>query len=279
MKVSFSSHRSDAIRAGLIAHAAPRTRRSRRWRGTALVLAGALAGGGVSAAAFAATSNRPEPVAQPSGQPVPPLGSAVPAPAGVIPGSPIISLLGPPITQTVSAGTTTPLKPRPTSATHARVTVTVTKAGSLNFGTDRAGNNPSGSWSLDDITVRGQATTWYDFPLNDSVDTLYLTPAGGFAGTVTIQYLNYVPTLIGVNARGQTYGVSGSGDRGEPDLVAVVATNGKDGYANAVDLQGGPMPTSPGDAIARQEANQGRIRTIPVYESDGTTVIGEFKIG
>ena len=277
MRVSFSSHRSDAIRAGLIAHAAPRSRRSRAWRGAALVLAGALAGGGVSAAAFAATSARSVVIAQPSGQPVPSLGAAVPAPAGVTPGAPIISLLDAPTTQTVTTKTALPLEPRPTAATHARVTVTPLTVGSLSFGTDAAGNNPSGSW--DATSEIGHARTWDDFPLNASVGTLYLTPAGGFTGTVTIQYVNYVPTLLGVNAHGQTYGVSGSGDQGEPDLVAVTATNGKDGYSHATDLQGGPMPTGPADALAQQEANQGRTHTIPVYESDGTTVIGEFTIG
>ncbi len=275
MTVSFSSHRSDAIRAGLIAHAAPTSRRSRTWRGAALVLAGALAGGGVSAAAFAATGARSVVIAQPSGQPTPSLGAPVPAPPGVTPGAPIVSLLDAPTTQTVAAETAIPLEPRPAAATHARVTVAPLMVGSLSFGTDAGGNNPSASWGDGSRLT----PTWFDFPLNDSVDILYLRPAGGFTGTVTIQYVNYVPTLLGVNPHGQTYGVSGSADQGEPDLVAVTATNGKDGYAYATDLQGGPMPTSPADALAQQEANQGRTHTIPVYESDGTTVIGEFTIG
>lgn len=277
MTVSFSSHRSDAIRAGLVAHAASRTRRSRAWRGAALLLAGALAGGGATATAFAATGARSVVIAQPSGQPVPSLGAAVPAPDGVIPGAPIVSMLEAPITRSVTAGTAIPLEPRPAAATHARVTITPLTVGSVSFGTDAAGNNPSGSW--DAASAIGHARTWYDFPLNDSVDTLYVTPAGGFTGTVTIQYVNYVPTRLGVNAHGQTYGVSGSAHQGEPDLVAVTATNGKDGYAYATDLQGGPLPTSPADAITQQQANQGRTRTVPVYDSDGTTVIGDFTIG
>ena len=39
------------------------------------------------------------------------------------------------------------------------------------------------------------------------------------------------------------------------------------------------MPTSPADAIAQQEATAGKSRSVPVYESDGETVIGEFVIG
>ena len=283
MNVSFSSNRSDAIRAGLIAHAQLGARRNRALRGVALVVAGALAGGGISAAAFAATRARSV-IAQPSGQPSPSLGAAVAAPAGVTPGAPIISLLDTPTTQVVTEKTSIALKPRPAAATHARVTVTPTTRGSLSFGTDPAGNNPSGSWSLDDVTADGRAGTWYDFPLVDSVDTLFLTPAGGFTGTVTIQYVEHVPTLLGINAHGQTFGVTGS-DQGEPDLIAVGATNGKSGYVYAKDLEDADGTTvqqsftSPEDALQWQEANAGRTTTIPVYESDGTTTIGEFRIG
>ncbi len=52
MTVTFSSNRSAAIRAGLIAHARPDVVRRRRWRGIVLVLAGALVGSGATAAAF-----------------------------------------------------------------------------------------------------------------------------------------------------------------------------------------------------------------------------------
>ncbi len=37
--------------------------------------------------------------------------------------------------------------------------------------------------------------------------------------------------------------------------------------------------TSPSDAQAWQEARQGTVALIPVYESDGETVIGEFEAG
>lgn len=53
-------------------------------------------------------------------------------------------------------------------------------------------------------------------------------------------------TPLGVNAKGETYGVE-SPENGTPDLIAVVATNGQSGYAYARDLNGGPMPTSPED--------------------------------
>jgi hypothetical protein len=55
-----------------------------------------------------------------------------------------------------------------------------------------------------------------------------------------------------------------------------VAT-GKDGYVYAADLDG-PTPTSPADALAQQEARHDKPRTIPVYEADGQTRIGVFRV-
>jgi hypothetical protein len=37
--------------------------------------------------------------------------------------------------------------------------------------------------------------------------------------------------------------------------------------------------TSPADALAWQETRKGKTYSVPVYESDGTTTIGEFVIG
>jgi len=61
-----------------------------------------------------------------------------------------------------------------------------------------------------------------------------------------------------MNANGQTYGVPN--ERGIPDLEAVYASNCEIGYVYRTD------PRSEGHSI-------------PVYESDGETVIGEFWIG
>ncbi|CAL8974572.1 hypothetical protein CELL_01822 [Cellulomonas sp. T2.31MG-18] len=239
----------------------------------ALVLSGALAGGGATAAAFGVASNRAA-VGRPSGQPSPSLGAPVDAPPGVIPGAPIISLIGDPVSRTVSSRTTIALLPRPSAATHARVVVTPTAPGTLSFGTSAAGDNPVASFDAADVSRGSQGASRYDFPLDGTVDTLLLMPSGGFTGIVTVQLVTHVPTRLGVNARGQTFGVSGSAPQGDPDLVAVEATNGRSGYAYASELED-PQPSSPADA----GASSGRGRTIPVYESDGTTVIGEFAVG
>lgn len=81
------------------------------------------------------------------------------------------------------------------------------------------------------------------------------------------------------NASGLTYGSSlwATRPEDEPDLIAAEATNGKAGYVYATDLEG-PEPSSPAEALAQQAANMGKTRTIPVYEANGRTVIGEFII-
>jgi hypothetical protein len=91
------------------------------------------------------------------------------------------------------------------------------------------------------------------------------------------------PAAVGdwpVNARGQTYGSNiDVGPENEPDLILVEATNGKTGYSLKTDLDG-PMPKTPEEALAWQEARKGQPpREIPVYLSDGVTKIGVFLIG
>jgi hypothetical protein len=78
------------------------------------------------------------------------------------------------------------------------------------------------------------------------------------------------------NASGDTFGPNKPLVE-DPDLMAVLATNGKVGYCYRKDLEG-PMPTSPAEAIASNDRGL-RGYTIPVYESDGTTQIGVFQVG
>jgi hypothetical protein len=91
---------------------------------------------------------------------------------------------------------------------------------------------------------------------------------------LTAKYVKQERTPLGVNAKGETYGVE-SPENGTPDLIAVVATNGQSGYAYARDLKGGPMPTSPEDA-AKNFSTPRPPREIPVFESDGETRVGVF---
>lgn len=60
----------------------------------------------------------------------------------------------------------------------------------------------------------------------------------------------------------------------QPDLIRSVGTDGTIGYIRAEDLDDGVH--TPADAIIAMQNRQSRL--IPLYESDGTTVIGSFKI-
>lgn len=289
---TFDPERSDAIRAGLVENVqATQPRRRRAVWATGLVLAGVLAGATASAGAFAATGML-GPVAGPilpSGQPTPALPDAVVAPDGIVPGAPLEVLVGDSVTVPFADSTEIPLGDRPTAATHARVTITALTAGSLVWGTDAGGNNPSGTWGSADVADGPASPVWYDFPLDDSVVTLYLEP-NGLDGIATVQFVTLVPTLFRVNESGQSYGVSGT-QLGEPDLVSVsgIAPDGSTvgGYVLAEDLQAfSPdhpgQPKNPKQALEWQEKRDEHYPDgwdIPVYESDGVTQIGVFHVG
>lgn len=286
----FSSARSDAIREALIAtvaEATPTRARRRMWAVT-LVLSGALVGAGGAAGAFAATGAlSPTPPAHADGT-VPFDGpAAVPAPTGVTPGTPLVSDLGTPTTVPFAGTLDVPIDPPP-HATHLRVMITPTTPGELRFGFDAAGNNPAISATAADITA-GSAASWMDFPVTPTGRTLYLR-AAGMQGIATLQWTVQVPTQLGVNARGETYGVA-SAATGAPDLVQVVAflPDGSigEGYARAADLDSfSPdhpgQPGTPDEALAWQSDRDKAFPhgwDIPVFESDGVTQIGVFHIG
>ncbi|MFF1946876.1 hypothetical protein ACFVWF_32585 [Rhodococcus qingshengii] len=77
----------------------------------------------------------------------------------------------------------------------------------------------------------------------------------------------------GTNERGQSRGTTDTTEA-LPDLVAAIATNGRTGYINFTVLDE-EMQASP-----TQAAETGRVQappTVPVYDRDGVTGIGEFQ--
>lgn len=80
------------------------------------------------------------------------------------------------------------------------------------------------------------------------------------------------------NAQGLSYGseLDATNPDQAPDLIAAIATNGRQGYVRKVDLYP-ELPINPSAAVKAQ-AGQG-ARAIPVYSRDGVTVVGEFVIG
>ncbi|WP_422446435.1 peptidase [Thermoanaerobacterium sp. DL9XJH110] len=79
-----------------------------------------------------------------------------------------------------------------------------------------------------------------------------------------------------VNEYGETYGSNAYADilGEEPDLVAAIGIDGTHGYVRSSDLDS-PSPRTPEEAIAQNNLGD---KLIPLYDKDGRTVIGQFKI-
>lgn len=85
-----------------------------------------------------------------------------------------------------------------------------------------------------------------------------------------------VASQYGVNENNMTYGsyANVTSDADAPDLIFAVATNGLEGYIKNTDF-------NQGTDISLEQVQAGlqfEEKAIPVYEVDGTTVIGEFII-
>ena len=86
------------------------------------------------------------------------------------------------------------------------------------------------------------------------------------------------------NEAGQTYGRIDQGvwPEYEPDLILVVATNGREGYVSkaALDEATGANVSTLEEALAWEEQRSARPARIllPVYESDGVTDVGYFEV-
>lgn len=94
---------------------------------------------------------------------------------------------------------------------------------------------------------------------------------------------SYVKPNFLTNESGQTYGeVYNVILEDYPDLIGVIATNGKEGYVYKEEMDG-YVPQSPEEAVEYMNVLKGLndqgiyFQIITVYEADGKTVIGEFE--
>ena len=195
-------------------------------------------------------------------------GAAAAADAWLLPGADEVVAMGSVVTVTEVGDAQVDLGPAPAGATHVDFTFTCLDPGTFHF--------PDGSWGTCDQGYVGMLTGG-SMSLDHAHNPFLFTMTAGARWTATLQYVSRERTAYGVNAKGDTYGVMGS-DFTEPDLVSAIATNGREGYVYAKELEG-PTPSSPAEALRWQEEHTGEVTRIPVYLSDGETVIGEFQIG
>ncbi|TQK74277.1 hypothetical protein FB479_102920 [Brevibacillus sp. AG162] len=102
--------------------------------------------------------------------------------------------------------------------------------------------------------------------------------------TPTVFIINHAsnidsPSNYPVNEQGQSFGAGPfpEGASQEPDLIKAEGEKGVEGYVRSSDLS--PAVSTPEEAIAFQKIIEATgFRSIPLYKSDGKTVIGEFRL-
>jgi len=202
-------------------------------------------------------------------------GTAATAELWTLPGGTAVSEQGAPVTAEGTGEGTLALPPRPDTANGLRVELRCLTPGTFRF--------PGGSatCTAEDLSANpAGVVSWIDVPL-DSVGSDVVVSAGpGERWRLTATYLDAEPVPLAVNDRGQTYGSSGAGE--EPDLVAVVATNGRQGYVDAdelADATGSSLNfASPEEALRWQDERAVKVVVVPVYLSDGVTRVGDFVV-
>ena len=249
MDPSFASALRDALVAQV--KAAPRRRLVWRWRLGIGVLAGTTVVAGGAALAAGLLSQ---------------------------PGAPVDTQLGSLVTATRTGTATINLGPVPSGANDLSLTLTCMSAGTFYFP-----NGSSTSCSPADLLhpppAYRQASEVVALTPGQHSVTIKTSP--GASWVLRAAYVNQVISPWATNARGETYGVIDK--NGSPDLVAVVIDQGKlQGYVKASDLtcaSGLESVHSPAEALAWDKASEDRNISVPVYKSDGTTVIGTFVVG
>jgi len=189
-------------------------------------------------------------------------GSAALALSGALPGAPIVTHHGRSVPGTYTGDATIELGARPADATEVSIQFTCIDPGTFTFsdGSSLVCDERDAIHSVDAAAL----TTTYEVPLGpgETSTSVTVTPEEATWRAIAT-YASTADSAWAANANGQTYGVENS--HGRPDLIAIWADNGQQGYAFATDL----YPQAGGPATG----------DIPVYLSDGTTVVGTFTAG
>lgn len=207
-------------------------------------------------------------------------GTAFAVTALVEPGGTVVTSRAEPVEATRTGTSTVELGPVPDGATHVALQLTCLDAGrfvtdsgpsmtctdedALREAADLAAGRPTGmSWSV-------------AVPAGDR--SVQVTTDPGARWHLLATFVDEVVTEWATNANGDTYGVAN--EHGVPDLVQTYATNGRVGYVSTQEVEEltGGLPSSPAEAIEGQQEREGKTFRVPVYESDGETVVGELVI-
>lgn len=186
------------------------------------------------------------------------------------PGGDVVSRLGSAATVTATGTQTVDLGAPPPTANRVELHLTCLTPGRFTFA-----DGASVACSASDVGTPS-ATSGYSLPLEDGQRTTLIRADAGQRWRLVAGYAHVTTSAWGTNSHGQTYGVANG--QGTPDLIAIIATNGKAGYVYATRLAqaSGGDPTSPEEAV-NEQAHRHDV-SIPVYTSDGQTVVGAFVV-
>lgn len=187
--------------------------------------------------------------------------------ASALPGAQIVDAIGPTVTQSYTGPSRIDIGLVTGDANAVQITIECTSPGAFDVSYIADDGLETGAlWVCgvgDDQVPVGTRTPMEVITLVDGQVDVQVATDAETTWTASVQFVTAETTEWGVNANGQTYGVPNN--NGVPDLEAVLASNCELGYVYFTDM----MSTKAGE----------ESWTIPVYESDGETVIGEFWIG
>jgi hypothetical protein len=198
-----------------------------------------------------------------------PSPTPTPTPSG-LPGTDAITTLAPAVTVDRSGTSGVELGTPPQDTNAISLQLTCLSDGAFSFADGESGVCQAGASK----GVARAEVVEIVLPLQRGQHSTTIRAVANLSWKLIATYVKRTPVPLGVNASGQTYGSTANGDN--PDLVAVVATNGKQGYVYATGLIT-PQPANPSEALAWQQTPQ-PPKVVPVYESDGKTQIGEFAL-
>ncbi len=190
------------------------------------------------------------------------VGGGVAVAAGVVPlpGADFVTPLASSVTVTGIGTETVDLGTPPAGATVIDIKLSCLTAGTF-FTSD-------GANLVCTESDAGNGAMGWQLPVQAGQHTTVIRAGTGEKWRLVATYAHVTTSAWGVNADGLTYGVAKDG--GTPDLLAVIATNGKTGYVYSRDLEV-PAPTS-----LQVGASTSKPTVLPVYASDGHDVIGQF---
>jgi hypothetical protein len=187
------------------------------------------------------------------------------------PGTEVVHHLAAPVVAYGPGSATIYVGPAPTGADQLYLTFTCLTAGTFTFA-----DGANGTCSAQDA-ANGQGATQYSLHMAPGATTTTITTSRTARWRLSATWSSTESVPYAINEHGQTYG-SGAGPGPGPDLIAVEAGNGRTGYVYRDQLNAGDNETLADVQKRMASGHPAGPSSIPMYESDGRTRIGSFRL-